>query len=217
MSQGYSVKDANPSTDYIESIDQMAKQKNPFAMSIVNSCTIFDESGLTREGVRWEAYVANLKKFVEMGASSGQSDLDAQKQNARLCIEDITGGSEAWSQFQDAYREMDKYRAMVAKRSEDTARTIAYSIFKAKNDAVTKEKLNYQLETYLRDAEGNFIHPNAVRYFLYQTFELLKAEKKMIDKKLRDAEKFFDEFNNVFDDPKTDDEESVDQLAAFVK
>ncbi len=212
-SHGYAVKDANPSTDYIESIDQQAKQKNPFAMSIVNSCTIFDEAGLTREGVRWEQYVANLKKFVSASVSSGQSDLDAQKQHANLSINEIKGGTEVWAEFQDAFREMDKYRAMVVKRSEDTARTIAYSIFKAKNDSVTKEKLNYQLETYLRDQEGNFIHPNAVRYFLYQAFELLKAEKKSVDKKVRDIEKFFDDFKNIFDDPKTDEEEGVEQLA----
>lgn len=212
-SQGYAVKDANAAIDYIESVEQMSKQKNPFAMSIVNQCTIFDESGLTKEGVRWEMYVANLKKFVETNASSGQSDLDAQKQNARLGIDEIKGGTEVWAEFQDAFREMDKYRAMVAKRCEDTARTIAYSIFKAKNDAVTKEKLNYQLETYLRDEEGNFIHPNAVRYFLYQSFELLKAEKKIVDKRLRDVEKFFEDFKNIFDDPKTEDEESVDQLS----
>lgn len=212
-SQGYAVKDANPAIDYIESVEQMAKQKNPFAMSIVNQCTIFDDSGLSKEGVRWEMYVAHLKKFVEMGAASGQSDLDAQKQNAKLSIDEIKGGTEVWSEFQDAFREMDKYRAMIIKRCEDTSRTIAYSIFKAKNDAITKEKLSYQLETYLRDEEGNFIHPNAVRYFLYQAFELLKAEKRIVDKKLRDAEKFFEDFQNIFDDPKTEDEEGVDQLA----
>ena len=212
-SHGYAVKDANPSTDYIESIDQLAKQKNPFAMSIVNSCTIFDESGLTREGVRWEQYVGKLKKFVSMSVSSGQSDLDAQRQHANIGINEIKGGSEIWSELQDAFHEMDKYRAMVVKRSEDTARTIAYSIFKAKNDSVTKEKLDYQLETYLRDEDGNFIHPNAVRYFLYQAFELLKAEKKSVDKKIRDVEKFFDEFKNIFDDPKTEEEESVEQLS----
>ena len=212
-SHGYSVRDANPSIDYIESIDQLFKQKNPFAMSIVNSCTKFDESGLTREGVQWEYYVANLKKFVQMSVSSGQADLDAQKQHSNLSINEIKGGTEVWSEFQDAFHEMDKYRAMIVRRSEDTARSIAYSIFKSKNDAVTKEKLHYQLETYLRDDEGNFIHPNAVRYFLYQTFELLKSEKKLTDKKLRDEEKFFEEFKNIFDDPKTEEEESVEQLS----
>lgn len=212
-SQGYAVKDANPAIDYIESVDQLAKQKNPFAMSIVNQCTRFDESGITKEGVRWEEYITNLKKFVEMGASSGQSDLDAQRDSAKQNIGEITGGTEVWSAFQDAFREMDKYRAMIIKRCEDTSRTIAYSIFKAKNESITKEKLNYQLETYLRDEEEKFIHPNAVRYFLYQAFELLKAEKKAVDKKLRDTEKFFDEFKNTFDDPKTDEKESIDQLS----
>ncbi len=212
-SQGYSVKDANPAMDYIESVEQMAKQRNPFALSIVNQCTIFDETGLTREGVRWELYVGNLKKFVEINSSSGQSDLDSQKQTARLAIDEIKGGTEVWSEFQDAFREMDRYRAMVAKRSEDTARTIAYAIFKAKNDAITKDKQSYQLETYLRDGEGNFIHPNAVRYFLYQALELLKAEKRIVDKRLRDVEKFFAEFENTFDDPKTEEEESSEQLS----
>lgn len=212
-SHGYAVKDANPSIDYIESIEQLAKQKNPFALSIVNQCTIFDDSGLTKEGVRWEDYVNKLKKFVEGNASSGQSDLDSQKQNARLNIEEIQGGTEVWPAFQDAFREMDKYRAMVAKRCEDSARTIAYSIFKAKNDAVTKEKLDYQLETYLRDGEGNFIHPNAVRYFLYQSFELLKSERRIVDKRLRDEEKFFEDFIKTFDDPNTEEEENQDQLS----
>lgn len=212
-SQGYSVRDANAAIDYIESVDQLAKQKDPFAMSIVNQCSIFDESGFTKEGVRWEEYISNLKKFVERSVSSGQSDLDSQKQNAKLAIDEIKGGTEVRETFVEAFREMDKYRAMINKRCEDTARTIAYSIFKAKNDSVTKEKLNYQLETYLRDEEGNFVHPNAVRYFLYQTLELIKSEKKYVDKKLREEEKFFEEFINIFDDPKTEEVESVDQYS----
>lgn len=61
------------------------------------------------------------------------------------------GSKQAAEELQDAYREMEKYKDMVVKRSEDTARTIAYSIFKAKNDSITKEKLPHQMETYLRD------------------------------------------------------------------
>ena len=47
------------------------------------------------------------------------------------------------------------------------------TIFKAKNDSATKDRLPHQMETYLRDQHGTFIHPNAVRYFLYQALELL--------------------------------------------
>lgn len=47
------------------------------------------------------------------------------------------------------------------------------------------------METYLRDEEGNFIHPNAVRYFLYQALELMKAEKVLVEKENDKKEKIF--------------------------
>ena len=77
---------------------------------------------------------------------------------------------------------MEKYKDMVVKRSEDTGRTIAYTIFRAKNDSITKDKRPYQMETHLRNQQGEFIHPNAVRYFLYQALELMKQEKVLTDK-----------------------------------
>ncbi len=213
-SKGYSVRDVNPATEYITQVEQLAAQKDPFALSIMNSCYSFDDSGIIREASQWENYLDNLKKFVKDNVvSSGQSDLDSQRQCAQLSIDEIKGDSDVWSYFQDSFREMKKYHAMIIKRSDDTARTIAYSIFKAKNDSITKDRLKHQLETYLRDEEGKFIHPNAVRYFLYQTLELLKNEKKITDSRLREENKFFDEFENIFDDPKTEDEETVDQLS----
>ena len=71
---------------------------------------------------------------------------------------------------------------MVMRRSEDSGRTIAYTIFRAKNDSATKDRLPHQMETYLRDQHDAFIHPNAVRYFLYQALELMKQEKVFVDK-----------------------------------
>ena len=53
---------------------------------------------------------------------------------------------------------------MIVRRSEDSANTIAYAMFKAPGE-VTGDKLAHRLETYLRN-NGDFVHPNAVRYFL---------------------------------------------------
>jgi hypothetical protein len=211
-SHGYAVKDANPSLDYIDSIDQLAAQKNPFALSIKNQCTIFDESGLTPEGSAWEEYVQHLTKFVQ-NTVKDHAELNGQKNTATGLIDEIKGDNDVWNSFADAYKEMRKYHAMIIKRCEDSARSIAYSIFKAKNDSVTKEKLAYQLETYLRDGANNFIHPNAVRYFLYQALELLKKQKQLTDRKISDLDKFFDGFDKNFDDPKTDEEETEEQLS----
>lgn len=191
--QGMNRRDINASVDYIESINQMAKQKDPFALSIEKACTIYDEGGYKKVNDKWTEYVGQLKKFVKDSTMNGQMDLDAQKNLAMGMINEVEIGSkQAAEELQDAYREMEKYKDMVVKRSEDTARTIAYSIFKAKNDSITKEKLPHQMETYLRDEEGNFIHPNAVRYFLYQALELMKAEKVLVEKENDKKEKSFE-------------------------
>ena len=204
----------NPSIDYIESINQLAKQKDPFAKAIEEACTIYDDGGYKKVSDKWTEYVAQLKKFVKESTMTGQMDLDAQKQQASGLINDIeVGKRETTEDLQTAFGEVEKYKDMVMKRSEDTGRTIAYTIFKAKNDSATKDRLPHQMETYLRDQHGTFIHPNAVRYFLYQALELLKKEKVLIDKENDKKEKFFEDFYNIFDDPKTDETETVDQLA----
>lgn len=212
--QGFHVRDVNPSIDYIESINQLAKQKDPFAKAIEEACTIYDDGGYKKVSDKWTEYVAQLKKFVKESTMTGQMDLDAQKQQASGLINDIeVGKRETTEDLQTAFGEVEKYKDMVMKRSEDTGRTIAYTIFKAKNDSATKDRLPHQMETYLRDQHGTFIHPNAVRYFLYQALELLKKEKVLIDKENDKKEKFFEDFYNIFDDPKTDETETVDQLA----
>lgn len=212
--QGFSVRDIDPAVDYIESIKQMAKQKNPFALSIEQACAIYDEGGFKKVSDKWIEYIAQLKKFVKDSVGSGQGDLDAQKKNAVSLINDIeVGKKEATEDLSTAFAEIEKYKDMVIKRSEDSARSIAYSIFKAKNDSVTKERHPHQMETYLCDENGTFIHPNAVRYFLYQVLELLKQEKLLVEKENRKKEKFFEDFLNIFDDPKTDGVEGPDQLA----
>ena len=214
-SKGYAVKDADPGSEYITQVDALADTKNPFALSVRNQCWTFDESGLSRETAQWETYVGALKNHIKQTVLSGdKNDLDSQRQNAQVLIDEINGGVEVWTAFQDAFRELDKYRLMTAKRCDDTARTIAYTIFKAKNDSVTKDQHKHQLETYLRDPESKkFIHPNAVRYFLYQALKTLKDQKVMVDKAIRDEEQFFKDFIKNFDDPKTEEEETPEQLS----
>ena len=207
--QGFHVRDVNASIDYIESINQLAKQKDPFAKAIEEACTIYDDGGYKKVSDKWTEYVDQLKKFVKESTMTGQMDLDAQKQQASGLINDVeVGKKEAAEDLQTAFSEVEKYKDMVVKRSEDTGRTIAYTIFKAKNDSATKDRLPHQMETYLRDQNGTFIHPNAVRYFLYQALELLKKEKILIDKENDKKEKFFEDFYNIFDDPKTDEVET---------
>ncbi len=90
--QGYNVRDINPSIDYITSIDQMAKQKDPFALSIEKACNIYDEGGYKKVGDKWTEYIGQLKKFVKDSTMNGQLDLDAQKKQALSMLNDIELG-----------------------------------------------------------------------------------------------------------------------------
>lgn len=95
------------------------KQKDPFALSIEKACTIYDEGGYKKVNDKWTEYVGQLKKFVKDSTMNGQMDLDAQKNLAMGMINEVEIGSkQAAEELQDAYREMEKYKDMVVKRSE---------------------------------------------------------------------------------------------------
>lgn len=211
--QGLNASDPDPIKSYMESVQSMAKNKDPFARAIANSCYVFDADGLTKVGEKWDVYVAALKNKIQTDESSGQKDIDQQKQQVQLSIGSLEGGKDSWEPFQQTYYELDKYRAMIERRCEDTARTIAYTMFMAPLENATTDRQTFRLETYMRDESGKFIHPSAVRYFLYKTLDLLKAEKRVVDDKNKKAKKLFEGFAAAhFDNPNTDEIETVESL-----
>lgn len=209
--QGIHTQDVDAAADYIASVNQLSKQKDPFAKAIEEACTIYDQDGYKRLGDNWTQYVQNLRDFVEDSVMTGQIDLNAQKDEAESAIHEIEIGGFGTNKdttvaLQEAFNVMEKYKDMVMRRSEEIGRGIAYTIFRAKNDSITKDRFSYQMETYLRDKNGAFVHPNAVRYFLYQALELMKQDKIRVDNDNRDKESFFEKsFMKNFDDEKTPD------------
>ncbi len=227
--EGLNPKDVEASVDYIQTVEQLARQKDPFAKAITTQCTIFDEDGFRELGKKWNEYVKNLEDFVRQSVKD-QNDLNSQKEIAESALADVEienkikfvggllkGAKEISSDLVDAFIEAQKYKGMVEKYSEESSRSISFSIFKTKNTSV-KDKLKHQMETYLYDEEGNFMHPNAIRYFLYQTLELLKEEKRKTSKKLYDLNDYYDvEAKLIFDDPKTPEEVETDDEFAQKK
>lgn len=65
-----------------------------------------------------------------------------------------------------AYAAMEEYRLMSNLYAEEVSQTIAYSMFKGSKVGADLGQ-DYKLETYFEGADGNFLHPNAIRYMLY--------------------------------------------------
>ena len=212
---GVKAPDVTAEKHYIDTVEQYAKNKDPFSSAIINSCIRYDETGVVKLGDKWEEYQEALSKKIVMENSSGQEELDIARKQAMDLINEITGennsgiirtNEQTWDVYISAYESLRKYTAMVQKYSDNTAHTIAFTIFKAPNDSIVNDRFDYQVETYLRDADGNFIHPCAVRYFLYKVLDGMRKRKLMLEDECRREEKFFNDFEkNNFDDESTED------------
>lgn len=206
--QGMAVQNPKPEEFYRTTIETQAKQENPFAKAIIKSCGRYSSDGVTRKGDRWVEYVSELKKKVEVDTKTGQTDLDMQRSNVNALLGDL--GSD-WDDYANAYAEAEKYRAMVAAYAEEASQTIAYSMFKAPKDGCVDENLPYQLENYLTSVDKKFLHPNAIRYLLNKSLDLMNKELLSVEDKNKTTKEFFDNFvHNTFDDPNTED---VDETA----
>ena len=204
-SQGYQAMNITPDKYYVTSIDSAAENKNAFAMAIKNACSNLTEDGLISEDDKWEIYIAALRQHVDNMLDTVQVDVEEQRRECEEAIGAI--GVDGEYDFTNAYMKLVRYKGLSVKRTSETARTIAYSLFKSDNGNVTKDKNKHQLETYLRDAEtGSFIHPNAARYFLYQTMDALKKQKLSNDSELKEKEEYILTFEKTkFDNPDTKD------------
>jgi len=209
--QCFAAQDLDQGVEFIGLIEAAAGNKDPFARAIKNQCLIFDEDGLNPIGERWLEYLTALKRHVEVEAE--KADDVGAKQNARFQIAELSESVDR-DDYVTAYRDLERYFRKVMRKSEELSGIIGYSMFQAENDSITKDGHDHQLESYLREKLTNdFVHPVAARYFLYQTREALRAEKKIVDLEVDDLENFFEAFEkNAFDDPATEEVETPEEF-----
>jgi len=212
-SKGIPAHDVSASKNYVTQIEALAKQNDPFAKAIISACSVYSGDGITKEADSWDDYADALIKKITYDEASGQINLDTQKRVVAQSMGELEGGENSWENFVTAYRELEKYRAMIFKHSEETAHSIAYTVFKASSESVTADRQLFRLETHLRDGDNKFIHPNAVRYFLCKAYDTLEAHYKMTAEINRKSRGYFENFTKQFDDEQTPDSiETVESL-----
>lgn len=212
--KGIHPADIKESKNYIASVEANASNKDAFATEIRDSCAVFDDNEAII-GYKWDEYMNALETKIKNDNRSLVSDLDNQGQQARDAIANIQPGSseDAMSLYADAYWSIVGYKNKAVKRCSETSRTIAYSIFRTDSENILGRKEKYQLETYMRSQKGDFIHPCAVRYFLYKVEENMSAQLIAFHNRVKAEEQFFDKFEaNYIDDESTPEVETIDSL-----
>ena len=212
---GYSVRDLDLPTTFISLVDAGAQKNEPFAKAVQAQCLAYDADGIAIDGVTaWDTYLGSLKRYVDANASLQSDDRLGDELQGKLAA--LSEETDPWM-YVNTYEELKRYYKLVERHSDERAGILGYSIFKGEGDAVTKDRRDYQLETYLREpSTGAFIHPVSVRYFLYQTLERLKSAKRKVQEELRGTQQELNTFEaTAFDDPETEDVvESPEMFAA---
>jgi hypothetical protein len=207
--KGQNVSEIDPAAEYINTVDTAAENSNAFAMFARNASYGFDKDGFTETTRKWDGYINALENFVQNRARSGQSEIDASRETAQSAVEKLTSGDKEktdMDSFRNAYNFLVTYKEQVKRRVGDIGRGIAYGLFKFNDEEdATVGELPTQVETYLRDNNKEFMHPNAARYFLYQTLYALDKKLKEAEKKKGIDENAFTRFDTLFNDDDTPD------------
>ncbi len=210
--QGYAARDLDIAAEFIGAVEENAKNKAPFARAIQSQCLAYDEDGISVVGNRWSEYLRALKTHV-----LGNAAIPAQetlKRNATAQVTQLAETADA-EDYIATYYELKKYHDIVERDTEETAGLIGYTMFRADRPGITKQGASHQLETYLREkVSGGFVHPVSARYFLYHTLRGLQQQKQQVETQLASTVQFFATFENTaFDDPGTEDVETVEDLS----
>lgn len=201
---GYNARDLDRSAEFIAAVTQAAENKEPFAMSVLSQCLIYDADGLTSNGNQWDEYFEALTEHVERSSESVSDD--TERRMLSMSVADLNGKTDG-AEYSAVFAELVRHMRLEVRRAEEHAGVLGYSLFKAENKTITKDRERHQLETYLREPlTGTFVHPVSARYFLYQTLKTLQDEQRSLREELDRSVKFFKHFEeNNFDDPTSDD------------
>lgn len=219
---GIHTQDLKRGASYISSVEANAKSKKPFAMSVVDSCITYEDNGAVA-GRNWTEYLNALEAKISADSeTTGEETLLPIREAAATAIsgiEVVDGDMDSvWDSFVEAYNHLQAYYRQVTKHTDMVSSSIAYAIFHTDEENAASQNEKFQLERYMRNSEGKFNHPCAVRYFLYNVqkgmYELLEDMKRLV----KNEEDYFEAFERVtFDDSETDEKETVNDLSRTKK
>lgn len=193
--QGYQVAELDRGNHYIQIINEGFTERRPFASAIRNLCFEFDANGYVEKGINWTQYVDALDSYIADRIAVQQEDLQDLVSDIKL---KAASGSEKAARedtFTEWYQQLLGYKSATIKCTGTLSRNITYSLFKEAKD-YTKTEDRFRLEYWLHHNQNveEFIHPNAVRYFLYNALNEIKVREADKREKVKEIEAYWASF-----------------------
>ncbi len=175
---------------YRDSVDSDMAESNYFALSLYEECHNKDKQGISFTSSRWQSYYEKLKVFIDNKVADdiGYDDGLSTKIEDDLVFMASCASENRVTDFGPAYysvaSKLRSFFSLTKRHSEDIAGIIADSVFSPNNFDVSNE---HHIEYWLTQNSVP-LHPNSIRYFLYNLEALLKKEKHRLDSPADDNE-----------------------------
>lgn len=203
--EGVQAADIDRGAHYIQVVNLGAASHNAFVGEIRNLCLEFD--GYKEKGANWISYLDALQSYIDDRVVDRQGELDDIVDEVLRSGTDAQDKGATSGMFSEWYQQVLGYKNATIKCTEALARDLEYGLFKESKD-YTKTSEKYRVEYWLHrnQIKEEFIHPNAVRYFLYNTLIELKKRRTEAKKDMDDITAYWQTFEKkTFDVPETDE------------
>ena len=218
LQKGKKVQDLDQGDIYIRTVDNHAKaDTNILASYIYNSSRIFDDNN-NEIGTKYAEYLKKIYQHIDklVAPTEIESPLSALKSN----ISSLNSGKEKVKvrTFMSTFENMKQYREYVKRIVNEKGDDAGFTLFKnTKNDKGLTHINELSIEQYMVDDKRDFLHPNAIRYFLYMTLKTLEKERDLFVKNLKTIEEKFLILDELFDDPATPKEEKIETIFEHIE
>ncbi len=154
---------------------------DPFCKMIADACSVFDDTQTEVIENKWDRYAAEVVIFCD-GHGIHQNQTIQTKSGMitnRLNQTNLTENANLLT----ILSEIRAYRLTVDNIYERAARMIGEGLYNGEKDMISMDGTEaFFLESALKDSAGNALHPNAVRYFLYNMAALAQAKVAEYDR-----------------------------------
>ena len=197
---GVPEQSLNRGKHYLETVDNESKQNMPFARAIRTLCTLYEDANKTVETHSCaKAYVKGVYDYVMQESDDAKKPFEKTESTLSEGLGDRAKEvGDLSSHITEMYKKLMGWRQVTDQCTENCAQTVAYTLFKDPSD-FTYKRANYRIENWIYGNEG-FIHPSAMRYFVYDAYqEIEKAYNKAAAEVRGIRDKILDQEQVLFD------------------
>ena len=173
---------------YIKKVESGAKNGNDFSAAILSECVIASSTDPSSKSEKWDEYIYALIAYAQEQAEDFKnSSAGFGAQSGAQIQKAIEGARETVQAFQfvDASTQLTKidqeikqYFNSAKKAAKENAKSLAVELFSP--DYLDPEDTKKEHISYWLTVDKVPMHPNSIRYFLYQLYNSLdKASKEL--------------------------------------